>query len=1366
MSEMEDGIIRLSADQDSTSCDEGIFDTDLLSRLRTIDEPLGQAIWPLNVSAALRRDEVPETVKKINNGNNAAEPPTALARFKTDNTGTPRLTNKLYLPLGTLTYASVVPTEKLDLVWRETISLPDALSKDNSVSLPLSQLLTSSWIRIQTRKCQQYQELATTRVYVLPDDRGLSVFPKAFRKHRQALRVLMESLDNTSNAWDGLVESTTPLRMYSPKQTEDDSLFYMFNTLRSPLPDPRVIDDAYMKEIIGGLMEGLPTVPGLKTELYPYQRRSAAMMIQREVKPARMLDPRLETLCGPTSEVFYFDREACVLLSNRCEYDEACGGILAETMGYGKTLICLAAILQTKGNWPQIPPQFSLGLRPVRSRVGSLMQMAAATIGRNSVPWKSYFERLAREGDYFQECVKSLNENAASYVIPDSRKKSARNPEVRPRGKTILLSSTTLIIVPPNLVGQWLQEISLHLEQGSLSIFVIDNLHQPIPPASELRNFDIILISKYCFERESSSHNATLEAMKKETKCRCPRRFCQCSIDAQPYHSPLKDLHFLRLVVDEGHAFASTGATGNAGSLLNDLHVERKWIISGTPTSGLMGVEIDMAAVETQNGVSNNGHEASQKVLAARRKEIAITQERKDLEKLGNIVVNFLHLKPWAKNVKAKDDEASWRKYVITSGPGMRKITSLKATLEGLVVRHSVGDLEADLALPSLYNRVVHLDPCRFDKLSINLFNLVLTVNAITSERVDQDYIFHRSNRKQLDQLVRNLMQSGFYWTGFSTHEVSETVRLGQDYLSNPDKHVSQDDRKTLDTAVRTGLLCLESPSWRALSQLAEIGLSIKDFPEDAVPAWSLFPDRNMSQLLTGATQLQIAQNYVKDRVYATNPAEGLVTTGIAVMAQLWNDAQTISGLNKSKHDSLSKQKPRSEASQVIPASITVAAQGFRTKPISAYGGSIQRTAAPSPIKPGQRNANGLKSALKSTSMFQSHAPAALDLESPLNRTILQGTASAKLSYLLDRIAILHDAEKIIVFYEGDHIAWYIAQCLELIHVQHLIYAKGTALTLRASYLEWFNTTDTYRVLLMDVRQAAHGLNVASASRIFFVNPVWSPSVEAQAIKRAHRIGQTRPVYVETLVLKNTFEEQLLGRRKAMTTDEHQQAAKSILDDTPMNNMIQNLAFIPLSDREGEDQLENMAPLRFPQPVFGSAAIGACEKLSDVTMNPTISDADGSNLPDRRAFELELRETSVPVATFLKQRKVASVTFEARKVDITAQVLPKRGPDTQVHKRKAGFAPGLESSSDSEEMRSKRRKAGQVSFEPTNGEGTTSQMISSYEFGLSRGVNHRGVPAMLNDNQVVFDLSLGIPFSENGSRSSGFQQEVASNVVS
>ncbi|RYE16994.1 MAG: DEAD/DEAH box helicase, partial [Sphingobacteriaceae bacterium] len=63
---------------------------------------------------------------------------------------------------------------------------------------------------------------------------------------------------------------------------------------------------------------------------------------------------------------------------------------------------------------------------------------------------------------------------------------------------------------------------------------------------------------------------------------------------------------------------------------------------------------------------------------------------------------------------------------------------------------------------------------------------------------------------------------------------------------------------------------------------------------------------------------------------------------------------------------------------------------------------------------------------------------------------------------------------------------------------------------------------------------------------VFILDPWWNPAVEAQAIDRAHRIGQQRPVFVYKFISQGTVEEKILAlqRRKLqlvsdlITTDE------------------------------------------------------------------------------------------------------------------------------------------------------------------------------------------------------------------------------------
>lgn len=144
----------------------------------------------------------------------------------------------------------------------------------------------------------------------------------------------------------------------------------------------------------------------------------------------------------------------------------------------------------------------------------------------------------------------------------------------------------------------------------------------------------------------------------------------------------------------------------------------------------------------------------------------------------------------------------------------------------------------------------------------------------------------------------------------------------------------------------------------------------------------------------------------------------------------------------------------------------------------------------------------------------------------------------------------------------------------------------------------------------MDISQAAFGLDMQSASRIYFLTPVLNPQVEAQAVGRARRISQRKPVSVETLVLRGSVEEVIVRRRSEMTQAEMWKC-RSILDDRPIYDWILNAKILPFSspslDRTGEGKEgegggeggeegergsvisgeEQMARLEVPQFLFG-----------------------------------------------------------------------------------------------------------------------------------------------------------------------------------
>ncbi|GLT35850.1 hypothetical protein SLA2020_102670 [Shorea laevis] len=74
-----------------------------------------------------------------------------------------------------------------------------------------------------------------------------------------------------------------------------------------------------------------------------------------------------------------------------------------------------------------------------------------------------------------------------------------------------------------------------------------------------------------------------------------------------------------------------------------------------------------------------------------------------------------------------------------------------------------------------------------------------------------------------------------------------------------------------------------------------------------------------------------------------------------------------------------------------------------------------------------------------------------------------------------------------------------------------------------------FNTLPEVTVMIISPRAASLGLNLVAASRVVLLDPWWNPTTEDQAINRAHRIGQTRPVTVLRLRVKDTVEDLFLA---------------------------------------------------------------------------------------------------------------------------------------------------------------------------------------------------------------------------------------------
>jgi superfamily II DNA or RNA helicase len=80
----------------------------------------------------------------------------------------------------------------------------------------------------------------------------------------------------------------------------------------------------------------------------------------------------------------------------------------------------------------------------------------------------------------------------------------------------------------------------------------------------------------------------------------------------------------------------------------------------------------------------------------------------------------------------------------------------------------------------------------------------------------------------------------------------------------------------------------------------------------------------------------------------------------------------------------------------------------------------------------------------------------------------------------------------------------------------------------RQETVKRFKNDPTCQLFLISLKAGGVGLNLTEAEYVFLLDPWWNPAVEAQAIDRTHRIGQTRPVFAYRLIAGDTVEERIL----------------------------------------------------------------------------------------------------------------------------------------------------------------------------------------------------------------------------------------------
>jgi superfamily II DNA or RNA helicase len=160
--------------------------------------------------------------------------------------------------------------------------------------------------------------------------------------------------------------------------------------------------------------------------------------------------------------------------------------------------------------------------------------------------------------------------------------------------------------------------------------------------------------------------------------------------------------------------------------------------------------------------------------------------------------------------------------------------------------------------------------------------------------------------------------------------------------------------------------------------------------------------------------------------------------------------------------------------------------------------------------------------------------------------------ASAKLDLLIPQlIELFEEGHKVLVFSQFTSFLAILREQLDKEKLEY-VYLDGKTRD-RQARVEKFQTDPDCKLFLISLKAGGLGLNLTAAEYVYLLDPWWNPAVEAQAIDRAHRIGQTQQVFAYRIIARDTVEEKVMALQNTK-----RDLADAIINAD--NSLIRNLA--------------------------------------------------------------------------------------------------------------------------------------------------------------------------------------------------------------
>ncbi|XP_043692263.1 F-box protein At3g54460-like [Telopea speciosissima] len=615
------------------------------------------------------------------------------------------------------------------------------------------------------------------------------------------------------------------------------------------------------------------------------------------------------------------------------------------------------------------------------------------------------------------------------------------------------LSRATLIVVPANLVDHWKTQIRKHVKPGQLRVYVWTDQK---PCAHNLAwDYDIVITT-----------------------------FSRLSVEWGPRKkSVLMQVHWLRIMLDEGHTLGSSLSLTNKLQMAISLSASNRWLLTGTPTPN------------TPNS------------------QVSHLQP----------MLKFLHEEAYGKNQK------SWEAGILR--PFEAEMVEGRSRLLQLLNRCMISSRKVDLqVIPPCIKKVIFLDFTEEHASSYN--ELVVTVrrNILMADWNDPSHVESLLNPKQWkfrSTTIRNVRLSCCVAGHIKVTDAGEDIQETMDLLVEQGLGPTSEEYVFIKHYLLNGGNCFRCKEWCRLPVITPCRHLL------CLDCVALDSERCTFPGCGNCYEMQTPETLARPE--NPNPK--------------WPVPKDLIELQPSyKQDDWAADWHATSSSKV------------------AY--LVER------LKALQEANRKISCSLNENEVVKRSDDHLFPSQKSYWNVLLRHEACTQ----PNEESYGTPPEKVIIFSQFLEHVHVIEQQLTVSGIKFVGMYSPMHSANKMKSLASFQEDANCMALVMD-GSAALGLDLSFVTHVFLMEPIWDRSVEEQVISRAHRMGATRPIHVETLAMRGTIEEQMMNFlqdagecRRTLSeefgrTEREGARAHRTLHDFAESNYLAQLSFVRMSTK-------------------------------------------------------------------------------------------------------------------------------------------------------------------------------------------------------